>query len=209
MKKSLFAGVLAAAGVCLAGCASTEIYDDPEKQPDDIRSEYTISSAELRKAAQAAIEEALTDEDFNEFVAAYKAKNQTRPLMKLDAVRNDSDDPDLNVSELNGFIENQLRKSKKVRITRYEGANRIQGIGASRLNQDDENFRQDTVAQTGTIEAAVLIMRPHIISNRVADGRRARVTRTFTVEIVTVNGELIMKSDKQLGFSRTRGVVGW
>ena len=82
-------------------------------------------------------------------------------------------------------------------------------IGASRLNQDDENFRQDTVAQTGTIEAAVLIMRPHIISNRVADGRRARVTRTFTVEIVTVNGELIMKSDKQLGFSRTRGVVGW
>ena len=87
--------------------------------------------------------------------------------------------------------------------------NRIQGIGASRLNQDDENFRQDTVAQTGTIEAAVLIMRPHVISNRVANGRKSRITRTFTVEIVTVNGELIMKCDKQLGFSRTRGVVGW
>ena len=34
-----------------AGRASN-IISDPEKQPDDIRSEYTISSAELRKAAQ-------------------------------------------------------------------------------------------------------------------------------------------------------------
>ena len=197
------------AALLSAGCASTEIYDDPENQPDDIRSEWSISSAELRKAAQAAVEEALNDPDFIEFVSNYRKKYNTRPMMKLAQAKNNSDDPDLDVTELNGFIENQLRKSGKIRITRYEGANRESSIGASRDNQYDENFRQDTVAKTGTIEAAVLIMKPYIMSNKVSDGGKKRITRTFTIEILTVNGEVIMKCDKQLGFKKTRGVFGW
>lgn len=211
MKYTLLSPALAISviSISLVGCASTEIYDDPENQKDDIRNERTISSAELRKAAQSAIEEAMNDEDFIEFVTAYKSKNNTRPMMKLEAVRNDTNDPDLNVTELTGFIENSLRKAGKVRITRYEGDKRMKSIGSSRDNIDDPNFRTETVAKEGTIEAAVLIMKPTIISNNVSNGSQKRITRTFTVEIVTINGELIMKCDKQLGFKKTKGTVGW
>ena len=208
MNKHLVFG-LSAAMLVIAGCSSTEIYDDPENQPDDIRSEYTVSSAELRKAAIAAVEEALNDADFIEFVSSYKAKYKKRPLMKLAMVRNNTYDPELDVTELNSLVENQLRKSGRVRITRYEGANRERAIGASRDNQYDQNFNQATVAKEGTIEAAVLIMKPYISSNTVASGRRRRTTRTFTIEIMTVNGEVIMKCDKQMGFQKTRGAVGW
>ena len=209
--KCLNAVLAAAACFGLAACAEKlEIYDDPENQKDDIRDEYTISSAELRKVAQEAVQEALEDADFIEFVTDYKAKhNNRRPLMKLAAVRNDTEDTNLNTLELTGFIENQLRRSGKIRITRYEGANREKSIGASRNNIDDPNFKQSTVAQEGTIEAAVLIMKPYVVSNRVSSERASRVTRTFTVEIITINGEVIMKCDKQLGFKRTRSAFGW
>ena len=204
-------GLAAVACIGIFGCASDlEIYDDPENQQDDIRDEYTISSAELRKAAQEAVAEALEDADFIEFVTDYKeSHNNKRPLMKLAQLRNDTSDTSLNSMEMTGFIENQLRKSGKVRITRYEGANREKSIGASRDNIDDPNFKQSTVAQEGTIEAAVLIMKPYVMENNVSYGRNKRVTRTFTIEIITVNGEVIMKCDKQLGFKKTKGSVGW
>ena len=207
MKKSAFLSAVLFAAL-LTGCASTEIYDDPAKQPDDIRDEQAVSSAEMRKSAIAAVNDALQDEDFLEFVNNYRAKYKKRPMMKLEAVRNDTD-THINTTELTGFVENALRKSRKIRITRYEGDKRMKSIGASRNNIDDPNFRPETVAQEGTIEAAVLIMKPTVISNTVSSGRAKRITRTFTIEIVTINGELIMKSDYQLGFKKTRGVVGW
>lgn len=202
----LLAGVSA---LTLLGCASTEIYDDPENQKDDVRNEQSVSSAELRKAAQEAVNEALTDDDFIEFVAHYKSTKGKRPLMKVAKVKNDTDDPDLNTDEMTSFIENQLRKSKKVRLTRYEGSKRVSSIGNSRQNIDDPNFKLETVAQEGTIEAAVLIMYPQVISNNASDERKKRITRTFTIEIVDINGEVIMKCDKQLGFKKIKGMVGW
>ena len=204
--------ILIGALVCIgiAGCADVEIYDDPENQKDDIRDENTVSATELRKVAGIAVNEALNDADFIEFVAQYKAKNNNRrPLMKLANVRNDTTDTNLNPLEITSFIENQLRKSGKIRITRYEGANREKGIGASRNNIDDPNFKQSTVAKEGTIEAAVLIMKPYVSQNTVRSGRNKRITRTFTIEIITINGEVIMKCDKQLGFKKTKGVAGW
>lgn len=194
----------------ISGCGSLEIYDDPENQKDDIRDEDTVSVMELRKAAQEAVDEALQDADFIEFVSQYKSThNNMRPLMKLADVRNDTEDTALNKLEITSFVENQLRKSGKIRITRYEGANREKSIGASRDNIDDRNFKQDTVAKEGTIEAAVLIMKPFVSQNTVRAGRNKRITRTFTIEIQTINGEVIMKCDKQLGFKKTQGVVGW
>ena len=133
-----------------------------------VRNEHSYTSTELRKAAQMALTDMLNDDDFNEFVEEYKkAHGGKRPFIKIAPVKNNTDDPDLatGVAELNSFIENQLRLSKKVRISRYEGVERIGAIGASRANEDDDNFRQETVAKRGTIEAAVLVMRPHLTSN--------------------------------------------
>lgn len=213
MKSSVVLFAAALSGLIVAGCASTEIYDDPENQQDDIRSEWKYSSAEMRKAAQKALTKLLDDDDFNEFVEEYKkTHNGKRPFIKIAPVRNETDDPDLaaGVSELNSFIENQMRLSKKVRISRYEGVNRIAAIGASRDNEDDDNFKQETVAKRGTIEAAVLVMRPHLTSNNVSNGRKKRITRTFIIDVARIdNGEAIFTCTEQLGFSKTRGVVGW
>ena len=99
---------------------------------------------------------------------------------------------------------------KKVRISRYEGVERIAAIGASRANEDDDNFRQETVAKRGTIEAAALVMRPHLTSNNVSNGRKKRITRTFMIDVARIDtGEAIFTCTKQLGFSKTRGAVGW
>lgn len=210
MKKTLNILLGALLCVCIIGCESVEIYDDPENQKDDIRDEDTVSAMELRKAANEAIKEALEDADFIEFVTQYKAKhNNRRPLMKLADVRNDTTDTNLNPREITSFVESQLRKSGKIRITRAEGANLEKSIGASRNVIDDPNFKESTVAKEGTINAAVLIMKPCISQNTVRAGRKRRITRTFTIEIMDINGDVIMKCDKQLGFKKTQGVVGW
>ena len=213
MKSSFALFVAALTGVIVSGCASTEIYDDPENQKDDVRNEHSYTSTELRKAAQMALTDMLNDDDFNEFIEEYKkAHGGKRPFIKIAPVKNNTDDPDLatGVAELNSFIENQLRLSKKVRISRYEGVERIGAIGASRANEDDDNFRQETVAKRGTIEAAVLVMRPHLTSNNVSNGRKKRITRTFMIDVARIDtGEAIFTCTKQLGFSKTRGAVGW
>jgi len=213
MKSNIALFAAALAGMIAAGCASTEIYDDPENQRDDIRSESHYSSAEMRKAAQKALTKLLEDDDFNEFVEEYKkSHNGKRPFIKIAPVKNETNDPDLaaGVSELNSFLENQMRLSKKVRISRYEGVSRIGAIGASRDNEDDENFKQETVAKRGTVEAAVLVMRPHLTSNSISNGRKKRITRTFIIDVARIDtGEAIFTCTEQLGFSKTRGVVGW
>ena len=213
MKSSFVLFAAALTGVIVTGCASTEIYDDPENQQDDVRSEFHYSSTEMRKAAQRALTKLLEDDDFNEFVEEYKkTHNGKRPFLKIAPVKNQTNDPDLaaGVSELNSFIENQMRLSKKVRISRYEGVSRIAAIGASRDNEDDDNFKQETVAKKGTIEAAVLVMRPHLTSNSISNGRKKRITRTFIIDVARIdNGEAIFTCTEQLGFSKQRGVVGW
>ena len=213
MKSSVLLFSAAFAGMVVTGCASTEIYDDPENQKDDVRSELSYSSTEMRKAAQKALTKLLQDDDFNEYIEEYKKTHEgKRPFIKIAPVKNQTDDPDLaaGVAELNSFIENQMRLSKKVRISRYEGVERIGAIGASRANEDDDNFRQETVAKRGTIEAATLVMRPHLTSNNVSNGRKKRITRSFIIDVARIDtGEAIFTCTEQLGFSKTRGAIGW
>ena len=42
MKSSFVLFAAALTGVIVTGCASTEIYDDPENQQDDVRSEFLL-----------------------------------------------------------------------------------------------------------------------------------------------------------------------
>ena len=213
MKSSVVLFAAALTGIIVTGCASTEIYDDPENQKDDVRSELSYTSTELRKAAQMTLSELLADDDFIEYIEEYKKTHEgKRPFMKIAPLKIDADDPDAvaNIAELNSFIENQMRKSKTVRISRYEGVERIGAIGASRANEDDDNFRQESVAKRGTVEAASLLLRPHLSSNIVSNGRKKRITRTFMIDVARIDtGEAIFTCTKQLGFSKTRGAVGW
>lgn len=218
MKVPVVLFIVVCVGLFVSGCASTEIYDAPEDQKDDVRNELSYTSTEMRKAAQKVLVKLLDDDDFNEYIEEYKKKNGgKRPFVKIAKLKNETDNPDISDSdmaavtaELNSFIENTLRKSKKVRITRYEGVERIKEIAASRDLEDDDNVRQDSVAKRGTIEAAKLLIRPHLTSNNVGNGRKKRITRSFIIDVVRIDtGEAIFTCTEQLGFSKTRGVVGW
>ena len=212
MKKHLLSG-MALTAILLAGCGTTTTIYDPSTTRTGIRQEGTVSSEEFREVAIAAVNGAMTNAKFTAFLKRYK--NETNdpdaiPVLKLDRVVNDTDDPDLNVSEMTDMLNEELLNAGKVDVTMAEGAGRSQAIAASRDLEYDDNFDQSTVAQRGTLQAARLVLRPKVISNEVRDGDRKAVTRTFVMEMADIKTGLIMwKFTKQLGFMKEKGTFGW
>ena len=132
------------------------------------------------------------------------------PVLKLDRVINDTDDPDLNVGELTDMLNEALLNAGKVDVTMAEGVGRSKAIAASRNLEDDDNFDQKTVVQRGTLQAARIVLRPKVISNTVNDGGRKAVVRTFVMDMADIKTGLIMwKFTKQLGFIKEKGTFGW
>jgi PBP1b-binding outer membrane lipoprotein LpoB len=213
MKKiKMFSVAAAFGGILLAtGCATTQI-DHPGTDPDSgIRSEGTIGSEELRQVAEVAAKDALVFPKFKRFVAEYAAAhNNERPTLKLARTINDTNDPDLNTRELTDMIERVLLMADVVEVTRAEGSARVAAIGDSFLNGLDPRFDPRTVAKDGSLIAADLVMCPKVMSNMVSDGSRRKTVRTFTLEIADIKkGRLMWIYTKQLGFTKSRGVVGW
>lgn len=212
MKKHLLSG-MALTAILLAGCGTTTTIYDPSTTRTGIRQEGTVSSEEFREVAIAAVNGAMTNAKFTAFLKRYKNEMNDPdaiPVLKLDRVVNDTDDPDLNVSEMTDMLNEELLNAGKVDVTMAEGAGRSQAIAASRDLEYDDNFDQSTVAQRGTLQAARLVLRPKVISNEVRDGDRKAVTRTFVMEMADIKTGLIMwKFTKQLGFMKEKGTFGW
>lgn len=203
----------AAAVALLTGCASTTTIYDPATTQTNIRQEGNVSSEEMRQVAIAAVKGAMTNAKFIAFLRKYKKEMNDPdaiPVLKLDRCVNDTDDPDLNVSEITDLLNEELLNAGKVDVTLAEGAGRTQAIANSRELENDDNFDQKTVAKRGTLQAARLVLRPRVTSNSVRDGRRKAVTRTFVLEMADVKTGLLMwKFTKQLAFMKTRSAVGW
>ena len=214
MKKQFFLTGISASVMLLAGCAgsTTTIYD-PATTSHNLRQERHVSSEEMRQIAVLAVRSAMTNPKFNAFLKKYKREMNDPdaiPVLKLDQVINDTDDPGLNVAEMTDMINEELINAGKVDVTMAEGAGRTGAIAASRSLEDDDNFDQKTVAKRGTLQAARLVLRPRVISNRVTDGGVRAVTRTFTMEMADIQTGLIMwKFTRQLGFMKERGAVSW
>lgn len=212
MKKiKMFSVAAAFGGILLAtGCASTKPFDPSEGGPG-IRDPRTISHEEMRLVAREAVADLLVSERFTEYLEKFKAENNgRRPVLKLAATVNGTNDPDLNTTIIDKMLERALFNSKKVDVSRVEGNDRIQGIADSRLIENDPNFKQDTVAQRGTLIAASLVMRPTVVSNTTRDGRISSHSRFFEVEVSQIKeGTLVWTFNKELGFVKTRGAVGW
>ena len=213
MKKVLlFAGI--AAIIFLSGCASTTttIYD-PATQQTNLRQRGNVSAEEFRIVAKEAIDGALSNPKFMNFLAAYKAEMQNPnaiPVMKLTKVKNDTDDPDLKIGELTDLLSEALLNSGIVDVTIAEGADLQTAIAASRNMEMDPNFNQATVAQRGTLQAARIVLCPKVISSEVQDGRTRAVVRTFVLEMGDIKSGLLMwKFTKQLGFMKKHGVIGY
>ena len=120
MKKTLlFAGF--AAIVLLSGCTTTTttIYD-PATQQTNLRQRGNVSAEEFRIVAKKAIDGALSNPKFMNFLASYKAEMNNPnaiPVMKLTKVRNETDDPDLKIGELTDLLSEALLNSGIVDVT--------------------------------------------------------------------------------------------
>lgn len=214
MKSQISTPVISAAAMLfLAACGTTTTVYDPASTQTNIRQEDSISSEEMRQVARAAAQGAMTNAKFESFLRKYKKEMNDPdaiPVLKLDNTINDTDDPALNVSEINDMLNEGLINSGKVDVIMAEGADRTQAIANSRKLEDDENFDQKTVAQRNTLQAARLILRPKVISNEVSDGNRKAITRTFVMDMMDVKTGLIMwKFTKQLSFIKEKKIIGW
>ena len=204
----------AAAASVLAACASNEtVIYDPATTKTGIRQNHNVSSEEMREVTIAAVQGAMTNPNFTSFLRKYRAEMgdpDAVPVLKLDKTINDTDDPDLNTSEITDMLFEELLNAGKVDVTMAEGAGRTQAIAASRDLEYDENFDQSTVAKRGTLQAARLVLRPKVTSNSVRDGNTQAVTRTFVLEMADVQTGLVMwKFSKQLAFMKKKSSVGW
>ena len=210
----LILGLSAAAAMALAACESnnTVIYD-PATTKTGLRQVGNVSSEEMREVTIAAVQGAMTNPKFTSFLKKYRQEmgdDDAIPVLKLDKTINDTDDPDLNTSEITDMLFEELLNSGKVDVTMAEGAGRTQAIAASRDLEYDENFDQSTVAKRGTLQAARLVLRPKVTSNSVRDGGKQAVTRTFVLEMADVQTGLVMwKFSKQLAFMKKKSSVGW
>ena len=209
----LTVGISTTAMLFLAACGTTTTIYDPASTQTNIRQGGNVSSEEMRQVTRAAVQGAMTNAKFQAFLRKYKKEMNDPdaiPVLKLDKTINDTDDPDLNVSEITDMLNEELINAGKVDVTMAEGTGRTQAIANSRKLEDDDNFDQKTVAKRGTLQAARLVLRPKVISNTVRDGSKTAVVRTFVMDMEDINTGLVMwKFSKQLGFMKERGTVGW
>lgn len=214
MNKFIFSAGIAASAIIFAGCNSTTTtIFDPATTKNNIRQVGNVSSEELREVTLAAVEGAMTNAKFTTFLRKYKAEmgdQDAIPVLKLDRVINNTDDPDLNVDEITDMLNEALINAGKVDVTMAEGTGKTTAIAASRDLEDDENFDQTTVAKRGTLQAARLILRPKVMSSTISEDGKTVVVRTFVMEMADIKTGLIMwKFTKQLGFVKEKSSFGW
>ncbi|MBE6376405.1 MAG: hypothetical protein E7050_08060 [Lentisphaerae bacterium] len=213
MNKFIFsAGAVAA--ILLTGCNSTKTtIFDPARTKTNIRQVGNISSEELREVTLAAVEGAMTNAKFTTFLRKYKNEMNDQdaiPVLKLDRVINNTDDPDLNVDEITDMLNEALINAGKVDVTMAEGVGMTDSIADSRNLKNDANFDQSTVAKKGTLQAARLVLRPKVMSSTISEDGKQVVVRTFVMEMADIKTGLIMwKFTKQLGFIKEQNTFGW
>mgnify|MGYP000380444262 CR=1 FL=1 len=206
MKKTFILGT-AVSAMLLAGCGTTtETFEvgDGNVLPAEINAVRgnSVSSAELRRVAQTAAGEALTNNRFIRFQEAYKARHPGKlPVVKLaKAVVEGTVDNDIHLDELTDQLMTILWNADKVDISMAEGVGAVKAISASRNLIDDENFDQSLIAKENSLIAAGVVLVPKIIENAVTSNGKKVVTRTFVLKMGFIeNGLVIWQYVKQLG----------
>ena len=206
MKKTFILGT-AVSAMLLAGCGTTtETFEvgDGNVLPAEINAVRgnSVSSAELRRVAQTAVGEALTNNRFIRFQEAYKARHPGKlPVVKLaKAVVEGTVDNDIHLDELTDQLMTILWNADKVDISMAEGVGAVKAISASRNLIDDENFDQSLIARENSLIAAGVVLVPKIIENAVTSNGKKVVTRTFVLKMGFIeNGLVIWQYVKQLG----------
>jgi hypothetical protein len=95
-------------------------------------------------------------------------------------------------------------------VSMASGADVRPTLADARELKHDDNFKKSTVAKKGTLEAPSLSLEGSVISNKVKDGRKTVVVRSFNLKIVDIEtGKVVWTYNKSLGFGKTKGIIGW
>ena len=212
MKKMIC--LLGAALLCglFTGCASTSTFDASDPTANTARAIGTVSQAECLMAAQAAAESAISSPAFSRFVRNYQIEQKDElavPLMQVGYLRNDTNDPDLQMNLVTDELCTALMNSGKVEVTLATGRDVSQTFNDARKLKLDKNFKRSTVAKKGTLEAPLLSLEGSIIANVVRDGRDTVQVYSFNLKMADIrSGKVIWSYNKPFGTKKTRGIFG-
>lgn len=212
MKKMIC--VLGAAALCglFAGCGSTGTFDPNDPTANTARAIGTVSHSECLQAARAAAQSAISSPAFSRFVKRYQIEQKDElaaPLMQVGYLKNDTNDPDLQMNLVTDELCTALMNSGKVEVTLATGRDASQTFAEARDLKKDKNFKKSTVAKKGTLEAPRLSLEGGIISNVVRDGRTTTQVYSFNLKMADIqSGKVIWSYNKPFGTQKTRGVFG-
>lgn len=211
-KTTLFLG-MAAVALIGGGCASSSTFDPANPSSNTTRAIGTVSQAECFMATRAAAENAMTSPVFDRFLQKYRnEKNdpQALPLMQVGYLKNNTNDPDLQINLVTDDLCATLLNSGKVEITLATGRDASQTFADARDLKRDDNFKKETVIKKHTLEAPRLSMEGAIISNVLREGRETVQVYSFNLKIADIeSGKVIWSYNKAFGTKKVRGGLGW
>lgn len=152
------------------------------------------SQEEMRQAAQAAVKDVVNDARFAMFLRKYRQeKNDPNavPILKVDKLYNNTDNPDLYADEMISTFTTSLMKANKIQLTAAEGELRISAI------------RHTEQAQSGKrvlLQPARLVLRLKISSFTTMQNGKRVSCRNYAFDMADVeNGTIVWRFTKQFG----------
>lgn len=215
--KEMMTMVAAAAlvGGFAAGCSSTrtETFDPTNPTVNTTRALGTVSQAECFMAAREAVQSMMASPLFERFLAQYRNERNDAlavPLMQVGHLRNQTDDPNLQMGLVTDELCTALMNSGKVEVTLATGADASATFAEARDLRKDDNFNQSTVAKKGRLEAPRLSLEGGVLWNRVdTDGEKVQVY-SFNLKLADIDtGKVIWSCNKPFGTKKVKGTFGW
>lgn len=210
----MFAAAALACGFA-AGCSSTKTvtFDPTNPTANTARALGTVSQAECFMAAREAAQNAISSPSFDRFLAQYRREKNDElavPLMQVGYLRNQTDDPNLQMGLVTDELCTALLNSGKVEVTLATGADASATFAEARDLRRDDNFNQSTVAKKGRLEAPRLSLEGGILWNRVdTDGEKVQVY-SFNLKLADIDtGKVIWTYNKPFGTKKVKGTFGW
>lgn len=215
MRNTMILSGLAAVALFGSGCTSTSTstFDPSNPTVNTTRAIGTVSQAECFMAARAAAENAMSSPVFDRFLQNYRSEKNDPgavPLMQVGYLKNNTNDPDLQINLVTDELCNALLNSGKVEVTLATGRDASQTFAEARKLQSDDNFKQKTVMKKDTLEAPRLSMEGAIISNVVKADKETVQVYSFNLKIADIqSGKVIWSYIKTFGTKKVKSSFGW
>ena len=194
--------ILFLAALFINGCGTSENIIVPENVERTSHPMY-ISNDELQIVAGAAARSLMTDASFNDFLRKYKKEKNdpaAKPVLKVNALENDTEDPNLFADQMISVITGTLLKANKVELSAAEGVLRKRDVISARRIQDDESFEKP---KRHLLKASRLALRIKVSSYTEKKPDSTVYKRFYSFSIIDVrDGVCIWTYNKTIGVKK-------